>query len=463
MSAEPDYSDEVAREIDDEIRRIIEEGHDLATRVLREHIDELHRISQILIERETIDKDQFIALLAGESEDAVFPPEPAQPEPVAEPERRPQPKPRPFPLPGAPRCSRRPSRTRLARAANWFLREPGSSGRQTACARRSRSASRAPSVMGVLNVTPDSFSDGGVHFRVEPAVTSAWGMLDAGAAIVDVGGESTRPGSGGVDADEELRRVEPVLADLAGAPVSIDTSKAAVARRALELGVELVNDVTALRGDPELARRRRRERLLSLPDAHAGRAAHDAGRPRLRRRRLRREARFSRSGSRSPSRRGSARSSSASTPASASARRSRTTSSSCAGSTSCVALGRPLLIGFSRKSSLGALTGEPARRAPLRRRSAPPSPPTSAARRSCACTTCASTSRRSRPRGRWRAREDRAARARAARLPRRVPGGGARRPAVPLRRRARGRRARRRRRARARGRLHARSRRRFAR
>jgi len=107
--------------------------------------------------------------------------------------------------------------------------------------------------MGVLNVTPDSFSDGGVHLRVEPAVTAAWGMLDAGAAIVDVGGESTRPGSHGVDTDEELRRVEPVLADLAGAPVSIDTSKAAVARRALDLGAELVNDVTALRGDPELA------------------------------------------------------------------------------------------------------------------------------------------------------------------------------------------------------------------
>src|SRR4051812_15832947 len=107
--------------------------------------------------------------------------------------------------------------------------------------------------MGVLNVTPDSFSDGGVHLRVEPAVTSAWGMLEAGAAIVDVGGESTRPGSGGVDAEEELRRVEPVLADLAGAPVSIDTSKAVVARRALELGGELVNDVTAFRSDPELA------------------------------------------------------------------------------------------------------------------------------------------------------------------------------------------------------------------
>jgi dihydropteroate synthase len=110
----------------------------------------------------------------------------------------------------------------------------------------------APSVMGVVNVTPDSFSDGGVHFRVEAAVTAAWGMLGAGAAIVDVGGESTRPGSEGVDAEEELRRIEQVLADLGGAPVSVDTSKAAVARRALELGVELVNDVTALRGDPEL-------------------------------------------------------------------------------------------------------------------------------------------------------------------------------------------------------------------
>jgi dihydropteroate synthase len=111
----------------------------------------------------------------------------------------------------------------------------------------------APSVMGVINVTPDSFSDGGLHLRLEPAVTEAWGMLDAGAAIVDVGGESTRPGSEGVSVEEELQRVEPVLADLGGAPVSIDTSKAAVARRALELGVELVNDVTALRGDGELA------------------------------------------------------------------------------------------------------------------------------------------------------------------------------------------------------------------
>ncbi len=112
---------------------------------------------------------------------------------------------------------------------------------------------QAPSVMGVINTTPDSFSDSGVHLGVAAAVTAAWGMLDHGAAIVDVGGESTRPGSAGVSADEELARIEPVLEGLAGAPVSIDTSKAAVARRALELGAELVNDVTALRGDPELA------------------------------------------------------------------------------------------------------------------------------------------------------------------------------------------------------------------
>ncbi|HVV59702.1 MAG TPA: ATP-dependent zinc metalloprotease FtsH [Gaiellaceae bacterium] len=101
MGNEPDYSEEIARDIDDEIRRIIEEGHELAMRVLRDHLDDLHRISQILIERETIDRDQFERLLQGESEDAVFPPEPVTPAPHSTtPERRPQPRPRPFPLPG---------------------------------------------------------------------------------------------------------------------------------------------------------------------------------------------------------------------------------------------------------------------------------------------------------------------------------------------------------------------------
>jgi dihydropteroate synthase len=107
--------------------------------------------------------------------------------------------------------------------------------------------------MGIVNVTPDSFSDGGVNLRPESAIAAARRMVEAGAAIVDVGGESTRPGSEGVSLAEELRRVVPVLEALAGLPVSIDTAKAEVARRALALGAELVNDVTALRGDPEMA------------------------------------------------------------------------------------------------------------------------------------------------------------------------------------------------------------------
>jgi dihydropteroate synthase len=110
-----------------------------------------------------------------------------------------------------------------------------------------------PSVMGVVNVTPDSFSDGGVHLDPDAAAAAARRMVGEGAAIVDVGGESTRPGSEGIALDEELRRVVPVLERLAGFPVSIDTSKAEVARRAVELGTELVNDVTALRGDAGLA------------------------------------------------------------------------------------------------------------------------------------------------------------------------------------------------------------------
>jgi len=114
--------------------------------------------------------------------------------------------------------------------------------------------------MGVVNVTPDSFSDGGVHFEAGVAAAAVHEMVAAGAAIVDVGGESTRPGSDGVSLDEELRRVIPVLEGLFTVPgtvkdaaISIDTQKAEVARRALALGAEMVNDVSALRGDPAMA------------------------------------------------------------------------------------------------------------------------------------------------------------------------------------------------------------------
>ena len=106
--------------------------------------------------------------------------------------------------------------------------------------------------MGVVNVTPDSFSDGGRFSSPAAAVDHARCLMAEGAALVDVGGESTRPGAGPVDVEEELRRVLPVLDGLQGIPVSIDTSKARVAGRAIDLGAEMVNDVTALRGDPEM-------------------------------------------------------------------------------------------------------------------------------------------------------------------------------------------------------------------
>jgi dihydropteroate synthase len=113
-----------------------------------------------------------------------------------------------------------------------------------------------PLIMGILNVTPDSFSDGGRDADPEQAIAHGRALMDDGADLVDVGGESTRPGAAPVAADEELRRVEPVIAALAAdgrAAISVDTAKAAVARRALAAGAHVVNDVTALRGDPEMA------------------------------------------------------------------------------------------------------------------------------------------------------------------------------------------------------------------
>jgi dihydropteroate synthase len=112
-------------------------------------------------------------------------------------------------------------------------------------------------LMGVLNVTPDSFSDGGEWLALEAAVRHGRVLAAEGAELVDVGGESTRPGSAGVALDEELRRVVPVVEELArgslGAGVSVDTSKAAVAEAALAAGATYVNDVTAFRADPAMA------------------------------------------------------------------------------------------------------------------------------------------------------------------------------------------------------------------
>lgn len=107
--------------------------------------------------------------------------------------------------------------------------------------------------MGVVNVTPDSFSDGGRYLDAEAAIRHGEKLVGDGAAILDVGGESTRPGAEPVAEAEELKRTEPVVAALVGkAPLSIDTSKAAVAAAAIDAGAEIVNDVTALQGDAEM-------------------------------------------------------------------------------------------------------------------------------------------------------------------------------------------------------------------
>jgi dihydropteroate synthase len=113
-----------------------------------------------------------------------------------------------------------------------------------------------PAVMGVINVTPDSFSDGGEYLHPEIAVARGVALAAEGADLLDVGGESTRPGSEGVSADVELGRVLPVIRGLreaTDAPVSIDTSKSVVAERAIAAGAGFVNDVTALRADPRMA------------------------------------------------------------------------------------------------------------------------------------------------------------------------------------------------------------------
>lgn len=121
-------------------------------------------------------------------------------------------------------------------------------GREMALGRRTR-------IMGVVNITPDSFSDGGRFFDPDAAVAQAEQMVKAGADILDIGGESTRPFSRGVSAEEEMERVIPVIAGLAqtvSVPISVDTTKAAVAKAALDAGAAIINDVSALQGDPEM-------------------------------------------------------------------------------------------------------------------------------------------------------------------------------------------------------------------
>jgi dihydropteroate synthase len=216
-----------------------------------------------------------------------------------------------------------------------------------------------PSVMGILNVTPDSFSDGGLYLLLEPATTAAWGMLDDGAAIIDIGGESTRPGAEGVSLDEELKRVIPVVEHLHSASLSVDTSKAEVARRALALGVEMVNDITALRGDPEMAQ------VVAEHDAYLC-LMHMQGAPRTMQRNPRygdvasEVAAFLEERIRFAVDAGIAEDRICVDPGIGFGKTVEHNAELIRRLDVLVSLGRPVLVGFSRKSSLGRILGDPA-------------------------------------------------------------------------------------------------------
>jgi dihydropteroate synthase len=125
------------------------------------------------------------------------------------------------------------------------------------CQKRILPLGKRTLLMGVLNVTPDSFSDGGLFFDKEKAISHALRMVEGGADIIDIGGESTRPGSKPLELEEELRRVIPVIESLAkevDVPLSIDTYKSTVAQRAIEAGAEIINDISGLHFDPSLAK-----------------------------------------------------------------------------------------------------------------------------------------------------------------------------------------------------------------
>ncbi len=136
------------------------------------------------------------------------------------------------------------------------MRNGDSAGLPTVDLGGERDPAPRPVVMGVLNVTPDSFSDGGRYTRIDDAIAHAVAMHAQGAALVDVGGESTRPGADRVDAAMERSRVIPVIAELAavGVPTSIDTTRASVASAALDAGAVLVNDVSGGLADPDMAK-----------------------------------------------------------------------------------------------------------------------------------------------------------------------------------------------------------------
>ena len=256
-------SEETMQKVDAEIRRIIDGQYAVARKLLEDNRDKVEAMAKALLEWETIDAEQIDDIMAGK------PPRPPKPAPAP---RRTRPAARPRARAPRRRRTRRsaapPPRKGAPRGAPFSERGVGAAARgrcgdafaATCTAALTTSVRRLvagrhvldlarPRVMGILNVTPDSFSDGGRFLDRDRAIAHARAMLADGADLVDVGGESTRPGAAPVGEAEEIERVVPVIEALArdGALVSVDTMKPAVMRAAIAAGASMVNDVRALR------------------------------------------------------------------------------------------------------------------------------------------------------------------------------------------------------------------------
>ena len=276
-------SEDTAKNIDAEVKRLVQAGYDEARRILTEKLEDLHTLAKALLEYETLSGDEIIDVLKG------VPPRRDEPEPKRPPGPRVS-----VPLAPRPRSRARPSRAapanrpatrggRLASAGRAFSyqRRPGPSPRPRRGAR--------PLVMGVVNVTPDSFSDGGRFLDAEAALAHARRLIAEGADILDIGGESTRPGAEPVAEAEEIARVVPVIEAIRARERDPDLRRHHEARRRPRRRRRRRDDVErrhrARAASPDSLADGRRARLRGGADAHAGRAAHHAGRAALRRRR----------------------------------------------------------------------------------------------------------------------------------------------------------------------------------
>ena len=272
ITTHKNVSEETMRKVDAEIRKIIDQQYAVARKLIEDNRDKVEAMAKALLELETIDTDQIADIMAGLPPRPPKPPQsgagPATPGTTIGPETRAVGEPRHKTSDGTRGARSGPVFcvkliVRLAHYSNWIV----------------------PRVMGILNVTPDSFYDGGRHADPARALAHARQMAADGADLIDVGGESTRPGAPAVPEDEELRRVLPVVEALAreNRIVSIDTRSPSVMRAALDAGATMINDVGALRAAGAIEAVAGDERR-GLPHAHAGRAADDAGGPVLRRR-----------------------------------------------------------------------------------------------------------------------------------------------------------------------------------